>query len=451
MDIAVEKVSELTRKITVTLPAADVRKELDKHYKKLKKDVKLKGFRRGKIPMSVLEKNFSSQVQPEVAEKLVQATYFDAIEAEKIDAVVHPEINETDFPNDGTFVYVAMVDVKPEFELSEYKELEIEKPATDVTDAEVEKKLEELRRNKAVLEAAPDDHKVAMDDMVTVDFQGFHNGKAMKEVQNENYSVDMGTKTLGEEFEEEIMGLKKGETTLYETVFAPEFPNPILAGKTVEFQVDIKDIKVRVKPELDDEFAKAVDSAHENIDDLRKAITDELKQSKEASVEGDLNDRIMRKLIELNEFPVPERLIAYEVQEMIKQTEENLKRAGMTLESAGIKVEDLVNENREVAQKRVQGDFLLKKIAELEEIKLTDEDVEQGYERIAKQYNMTLDKVKSYFKRREEIMPFMAELLNEKILQFLRDSANLVPESAKPADSEETADTAEEKEENKEA
>ncbi len=452
MDIAVENVSELTRKITVTLPTADVRKELDKSYKKLKKKVKLKGFRRGKIPMSVMEKNFSSQVLPEVAEKLVQATYFDAIEAEGIDAVVHPEINETDFPKDGTFVYVAMVDVKPEFDLTEYKGLEIEKPATDVADAEVDEKLEELRRNKSVLEAAPDDHGVEMDDMVTVDFQGFHNGKAMKEVQNENYSVDVGTKSLGEEFEEKLMGMKKGETTLYETVFPPEFPNPILAGKTVEFKVDVKEIKKRIKPELNDEFAKDVDADHEDMAGLRKAITDELKESKNASVEGDLNDRIMRKLIELNEFPVPERLIAYEVQEMIKQTEENLKRAGMTLESAGIKVEDLVNENREVAQKRVQGDFLLKKVAEIEEIKLTDEDVEQGYQRIAEQYNMTLDKVKSYFKRREEIMPFMAELLNEKILQFLRDEANLIEESADTADkSEEAADTAEEKEENKEA
>jgi len=430
MDIAVENISELTRKVTVTLPAKDVRKALDKSYKKLKKDVKLKGFRRGKIPIAVLEKNFGEQVQGEVGEKLVQETYFDAIEEKGIDAVVHPEISEVDFPDDGTFVYVAMVDVKPVFELTEYKGLEIEKPVTEVRDAEVDGEIETLRRNQAALRSAADDHGIEMDDIAIVDFQGFHNGKAMKEVHNEDYSVDVGTKRLGEEFEEKLLGMKKGETTLYEIDFPGDYPNPILAGKAVEFKVDVKDVKERVKPELDDEFAKDIDEAHETLDDLRKAITAELKQKKEVALEGDLDDRIMHKLIELNQFEIPERLVAYEIQEMIKQTEENLKRSGLTMESAGIKMDDLVEQNREVAQKRVQGDFLLKKVAEVEEVKLADEDIERGYKRIAGEYNMTIDEVKGYFKRREEVLPFLNELLNEKILQFLRDEANMIEVAA---------------------
>ena len=426
MDIAVESVNELTRKITITLPEKDVRKALDKSYSKLKKEVKLKGFRRGKIPVAVLEKNFGDQVKAEVGEKLVQETYFDAIEEKGLDPAVHPEIADTKFPEDGTFVYVAMVDVKPEIDLQGYKGLEIEKPDTEITDAEIDEEIESLRRSHAVLRAAGDDHGIVMDDIAIVDFQGFHNGKAMKEVHNEDYSVDVGTKRLGEEFEEKLLGMKKGETTLYEIDFPPEYPNPILAGKTVEFKVDVKDVKERIRPELDDEFAKDIDAAHESLDDLRKAIAAELKEKKEAELEGDLDDRIMHKLLDLNSFKVPERLVAYEIQEMINQTEENLKRAGMSMESAGIKVEDLVEQNREVAEKRVRGDFLLKKVAELEDIKLADEDIERGYQRIAGEYNMTVPEVKGYFKRREEVLPFLNELLNEKILKFLRDQANLV-------------------------
>jgi trigger factor len=426
MDIAVENVSELTRKVTITLPAKDVRKALDKSFNKLKKEVNLKGFRRGKVPMSVLEKNFGEQVRAEVGEQLVQETYFDAVEEKGLDPVVHPEIADVNFPDDGTFVYVAMVDVKPEIELKGHKGLEIEKPSTEVTDAEIDEEIENLRRSHAVLRSADDDHAVEMDDIVIVDFQGFHNGKAMKEVHNENYSVDVGTKRLGEEFEEKLLGMKKGETTLYEIDFPGDYPNPILAGKTVEFKVDVKDIKVRVKPELDDEFAKDVDEAHESLEDLRKAVAADLKAQKEATIEGDLNDRIMEKLIELNEFEIPERLVAYEIQEMISQTEENLKRSGLTMESAGIKMEDLVEQNRPIAEKRVRGDFLLKKVAEIEEIKLADEDIERGYQRIADEYNMTVPEVKGYFKRREEVLPFLNELLNEKILQFLRDEAKMI-------------------------
>jgi trigger factor len=120
---------------------------------------------------------------------------------------------------------------------------------------------------------------------------------------------------------------------------------------------------------------------------------------------------------------VPQRLVNYEIQEMLKQTEENLKRSGLSFESAGINLDELVEKNREVAVKRVKGDFLLKKIAEVEEIKVADEDIQRGYQRIADQYRMSLDEVKQYFKRREEILPFMNELHNEKVLNFLREQA----------------------------
>ena len=430
MDIAVENISELTRKLTITLPAEDVSKAMDKAYNKLKKDVHIKGFRRGKAPRTVLEKNYRDQVRAEVGEKLVQETYFDAVEKEGLDTVVHPEIVEHSFTDEGTFSYIAMVDVKPVFELSEYKGLEVEKPATDVSQSEVDEKLEELRRGQAVLKSADEDHGIEDDDLVVVDFQGFHNGKAMKEVHNTDYSIDVGQHRLGEEFETKLLGLKKGEKTLYEIEFPGDYPNPVLGGKTVEFKVDVKDVKVRIKPELDDEFAKDINPDHESLGDLRKEIEADLKKAKEEAMAGELDDRIMQKLIELNAFEVPERLVMYEVQEMVKQTEEHLKRSNMTMESAGIKLEDLIKNNKPVAEKRVRGDFLLKKVAEVEEIKLADEDIERGYKRIASEYNMTVAEVKSYFKRREEVLPFINELLNEKILQFLRDNAKFIEAAA---------------------
>lgn len=437
MEIVVENVSDLGRKLTITLPADRVGKELDKAYNKLKKDVRIKGFRRGKIPRSVLEKNYKEQVQAEVGDQLVQETYFDAVEEKGLDTVVHPEIVEHNFPEDGTFSYVAMVDVRPVFELKQYKGLEIEKPSTEVTEEEVDARIEELRRSHAVIKSADEDHAIEKDDLVIVDFQGFHNEKPMKQVRNTDYTIDVGQGRLGEEFESKLLGLKKGEKTIYEIDFPADYPNPILAGKTVEFKVDIKDVKVRIKPELDDEFAKDINPDYESLEDLRMEIHDELKQEKEKTLEGELDDRIMEKLIELHPFEVPERLVMYEVQEMVKQTEENLKRGGMTLESAGIKLEELIEQNKPIAEKRVRGDFLLKKVAEVEEIKLSDEDIEQGYQRIADEYNMSLDEVKSYFKRREEILPFINELLNEKLLTFLRENAKFTEIAAENKQEEE--------------
>ncbi|GBE12149.1 MAG TPA: trigger factor [Desulfobacteraceae bacterium] len=432
MDVVVETVTNLTRRLSVTLPEEEVSKELNKAYGKLKKDVKIKGFRRGKVPQSVLEKNFRRKVEAEVGEQLVQATYFDAVEQEKIDPVVHPEIKSHTFNEDGTFVYVAEVDVRPVFDLGEYKGLEIERPPIEVTDDEVAEKLEALRREHAVLRRAADDHAIVPDDIAIVDFQGFHNDAPMPEVHNEDYSVDVGSGSLGKEFEEKIVGLKRGDKTLYDVDFPPEYPSPVMAGKTVTFKVDVKDIKERLKPELDDEFAKDVNGDYETIDDLKNAVRQELLEKKEAALDGDLDDRIMQKLIENHDFDIPVRLVLYELEEMEKQLEANLKQSGLTLESAGIKREDLVARNREVAEKRVRGDFLLKKIAEVEEIKVEDADIENGYQRIAGQYKMTVPEVKQYFQRREEILPFVNELLNEKILRFMREAANIIEVPAGP-------------------
>ena len=440
MEIAVEHLSDLTRKLTITLPKETVAPVLEKAYAKINTEVRLKGFRRGKIPQVVLEKNFGEQVKAEVGEKLVQESYFDAIEKEGLEPVVHPEIAEHKFLEDGTFVYVAMVDIKPVFDLKEYKGLAVEKPVVTVTDAEVDKEIALLQRHQAVLQSAEEGHGIAVDDVAVVDFQGFHEGKAMKEVRNENYSVDIGMHRLGKDFEEKLIGLKKGDKTLYEVDFPADYPNPVLAGKKVEFKVDIKDLKTRIKPALDDEFAKDVKPELTTFEELKKDIHDRLQKSKDEALKGDLDDKIMHKLIELNPFEVPQRLVNFEIQEMLKQVEENLKRSGLSFESAGINLQEWIEKNKDVAVKRVKGDFLLKKVAEVEEIKISDEDIQRGYQRIADQYRMTLDEVKKYFQRREEILPFMNELHNEKVLNFLREQASITEVAeATPAGDEKVA------------
>ncbi|GAB4338771.1 MAG: trigger factor [Desulfobulbaceae bacterium] len=436
MDVVVETVNELTRKLSITLPPEEVTRELDKAYRKLGKEVSLKGFRRGKVPMSVLKKNFREQVEGEVGEKLVQATYFEVVEQEKIDAVVHPEIKEHAFNEDGTFTYVAEVDVKPVFELKEYKGMEVEKPRTEVTEEEIDARIEELRRQHAVLRTAEEDYAIREDDVAIVDFQGFHDGKAMPEVRNENYSVEVGAGNLGREFEEKLIGLKSGEKTLHEIEFPADYPNPVLAGKTVEFKIDVKGVKQRIKPELDDEFAKDVNEEYQTVEDLRQGIAARLREEKEKALEGDVDDRIMYKLIEENPFEVPERLVRFEIEEMIKQTEGILERRGLTLESAGLNRDELAEKNREAAIRRVRGDFILKKIAEVEDIKLENEDIERGYQRIADEYNMSVAEVKQFFQRREEMLPFLNELLNEKILLFLREAVTLVDEKPQPEEEE---------------
>ncbi len=420
MDVQVEETGTLTRKITVTLPAEDVQGKLDAAYDKLKKDVKLKGFRRGKVPRAVIVKHYKQQVEGEVGEKLVQDTYFDVVEKEKVDPIVHPEITSVRYNEDGTYTYVAEVDVRPEFSLNVYKGLEVEKEPIVVNDEDIDRELVEMRRNMAALRSVTD-RPVQQDDVVTVDFQGYHNGEAMPSVHNDNYSVDVGSGRMGAEFEERLVGMQLNEEGSHEVDFPANHPNPILKGKKIEFRTVVRDIKERVLVEFDDEFAKDVGEEFTTLAELKDSIRARLKGQQEERAAGAVTDRIMQKLLDNHDFPVPKRLVAYEIEQMVKQTVEQLEQSGLSLEAAGISREKLAQDKEPIAEKRVRGDFILKKIGEVEEIKVEEEDMERGFQRIATMYNMPVAKVKEHFRKREDILPFVNELLNEKILTFLRE------------------------------
>ena len=422
MQVTVEDVSALTKRLQIVVPEENVSKKVEETYRRLASSVSLKGFRKGKIPRKVLEKSYGDSVKQEVGEDLVKESYFDALGQSKLDVVVHPEITAQEFAADGTFVYTAEVAVRPEFELGQVKGLEVEQPEIVVTDAEVSEELEKMRTQMAPLRSV-DDRPVKDQDMVVIDFQGYHEGNLMEQVAGENYTVEVGSGRNGREFEEQLVGLNKGEETSREITFPPAFANPVLADKKVEFKITVKDIKEKVLADLDDEFAKDVDGKFETLDALKEHVRAEKIAAKEKDQAGSLNDKLMTKLLEGHDFEVPKRLVGYEVAQLIEEMETRLQNQGLSLESAGLNRDKLTEEYQGIAEKRVRGDFILKKIAEQEEIKVTDQDVEEGFQRISEKYQMPIEEVKKFFAKRDDLLPYMNELLNEKILKFLCDEA----------------------------
>ena len=234
--------------------------------------------------------------------------------------------------------------------------------------------------------------------------------------------------------------MKKGEEASHEVDFPEKHPNPILAGKKVNFRVTIKDIQERVLAELDDEFAKDVGKEFATLDELRATIREQILKKKIENADGQLIDRIMQKLLENHEFEVPKRLVRFEVEEMIKQTEQQFEKTGLSLEAAGLNRQMLAENNEPMAIQRVRGDFILKKIAETEDLKVNEEDMDRGFKRIGDQYNMSVAKVKEFFQHRDDLLPFMNELLNEKVLHFLRDQAKIIEPVAAPVETKKEAE-----------
>ncbi len=424
MQVNVEESSALGRALTIVVPEKDVKKRLDKAFKKLAGEVEIRGFRKGKAPRKVLEQRHGESVYNEVADTLVQETYFDALEETKLEAVVHPDIRSHNFDDAGTFTYVAEIDIKPQFDLGTYKGLEVEMPELEVGADDIDNKLASMCREMAPLRTV-EDRGAAQDDVITIDFTAFDNGSEMDNVKGSDYPIDIGSGKNGKIFEDAMVGLKSGEEATREIDFPVDFANQILAGKKVEFQIKAKDIKERVLAEINDEFAQEVSEDFKTLDELKADIKKKISDEREKSRSGDLTDVIMLQLMETHEFDVPERLVAHEISHHIKQLEETLERQGMNLEAAGITREQLIKDYKVDAEKRVKGDFLLKKIAEVEEIKVEDDDLTKGFERIAAQYSMTVDDVKKYFARREDLLPFMHEILNEKIVELLRNETKI--------------------------
>ena len=424
MQVSVEETSNLGRSLSVVIDEKNVQKKLNKAYNKLNKEVSMKGFRKGKIPRKVLEQSYGEQVHNEVADQLIQDSYFDALEETKLEAVVHPDVREFKFEDEGTFSYIAEIDIKPDFELGEYKGLEIEMPSIVIDDADIDSKLEAMRRDNAML-GTVDDRPSATDDVVSIDFTAYKDGELMDNVNGTDYQVDIGSGRNGIEFEEQLIGLTVGEDAVKTIDFPMDFGNQLLAGNTIEFHIKVKNIKGRTFADLDDDFAQAISDEFKTLDDLKADIKKNFAAEREKARRGDLVDILMLKLLENHEFDIPERLVAHEVSEHIKQLEDSLEKQKMTLETAGLTREKLIEDYKGDAEKRVKGDFILKKIAEQEGIKVEDSDITAGFERIAAQYSMTVDDVKKYFARREDLLPFMHEILNEKIVEFLSNASEI--------------------------
>jgi len=422
MQVSIQPTGVLGRSITITLPADQVAPKLKAEYEKIRQNARMAGFRKGKVPMDVIEKTYKPQVEADLAEKLIQESYFDAIGKEDIDPVTHPEITDFKYNPDGTFSYDAAVEIRPDFTLAEYKGLEVERPVIAISDEEIMAEIEKLRRELANLRDAGD-RPAAVGDVVLIDFQGYFKGNAIKQIKNTDFSLELGSGKLENELELKLVGLKKGEEVRHEIDYPDTNPNPFLKGRKIEFRIGLKEVKERVLPEIDDEFAKDVSNTFNTLDDLKFSIRERRMKDRLTQSEGSVIDKMMQTLLERHDFEVPKRLVDFEVRQMVKDAEERLKRSGFTPEEAGLDLNKLAENSQEMAVKRVRGDFILKKIAEVENIKVDDADMERGFKRIGDQYRMSVAEVKEFFKSRDDLLPLMNELLNEKILNFLKEAA----------------------------
>ena len=417
--------SVVTLKLTIDAQSFD--KACKDAYNKNKTKFNVQGFRKGKAPMSIVEKFYGEGV---FFEDAVNTLFPDAFEAavkeHDLDTVARPEIDVEEIGKGKNLVIIADVAVKPEITLGEYKNLTVEKPDSEVSDEEVEKEIEAMREQNARF-VTVEDREVKEKDMLLIDFNGKVDGVEFEGGQAENYSIIVGSNTFIPGFEEQLVGMKLNEEKDLSVKFPEEYHAENLAGKDAVFTVKVNEIKEKELPELDDEFAKDV-SEFDTLEDLKADAKAKLQKTKDEYADRELENKLVKMAAENATVEIPEAMIDSQVENMVYDFEYQLKYQGLDLENylkfTNMSIEGLKEQMRPDAKSRVLNSLVIEAISKSENIDSTEEDLEQELAKMAESYKMEVDKLKSTL--RPSDMDYIKDtVVARKTVEFIKGNANL--------------------------
>jgi len=426
MQFKVEDVSGVKKVLHVEIPEDTVVRELDNAYKQLKKTAKVKGFRPGKTPRSVLERMFKKDVHNDVSSKLLQDSFMEALKETDLNIVGNPEIDPPQLDEKGPYKYDATVEIKPDIDNIDFKGLALKKALYQVTDEEMDAQLQMLQKNLAQQIPATDDRGVEENDFVLIDFEGFENGKPFSETQKtENFTMKIGAGAISKTLDEILIGKKPGEDIEITINFPEDHFNEKLANHEITFHVKLHEIREEVLPEINDEFAKKL-GQYETLGEVKNAITENLKQGYEKRVEQELNEQIFQELIEKTEFELPQSMIEYELNGIIDEVEKTLSYYNKSMEDEGFTRESLAEKHLDTAEKKVRRHLILDKIIDQEELTLSDKELDAGFSEMAQAVNQPVEAIKSYYNQNQSNLDFFKHTLLEKqAIKLIIDSSTL--------------------------
>jgi len=444
MKVTVEDVSSVKKKITVTIPKDVVNSAVEDAYVALNKKAKVKGFRPGKVPRHVLKSIFRDQVNADVTEKLFGDTYSKALTEVGIRPVSYPEVDTKGAAEDEEFTYSAAVEVTPAIELSAYKDIEVERLKIDIDKKEVESFLTRLAESHATLDVVEEKRAVKKGDIATISFAGSIDGKPVKEATAENFPLEIGAGRFLEDFEKNVIGKEPGEHLSFEVVFPEDYHSKDMAGKTVAFEVDITEIRVKNVPKIDDEFAKDA-GEFENLkalkDDIKKRLEDAAAKKEDQAV----SRRILQKLVDLHPIEAPHALVETQSLDIIRDTEMRLRSQGLSLEMMEANPDEMLATVKPRAEYEVKARLILEEIAKREGITTTREETEERLKEDAQALRMKYEDIKKRYDKNDAWDDLASRITEEKTLDFLTKLVTIKEVKKLSKEFRETTESEEEK------
>ncbi|MDD5101176.1 MAG: trigger factor [Syntrophales bacterium] len=422
--VKIEDLSTVKKKLTFDIPWTDVKNELDAVYRTVGKKAKIKGFRPGRIPRGILERHYRKEAEEETVSNLVNRYYWETLQEKEIPAVMQPEIDQKGIEEEKNFTFSATVEVEPVVEPRDYLGLDLEKEEPVVTEEDLEERMKEIRQMFATMEEVTEERGVIEGDYVSLDFAGALAGEKLKELQSEDYLLEIGSKTFVPGFEEQLIGMRKDEKKTVAVRFPEKYQAVHLAGKDIEFEVHIKGIRIKKLPELDEQFIKnfeRYESLEELKADIRKNVEEEKKRKIALAFERLISDRLLEK----NTFEVPDSFIERQIYYMMSDTQRRMVSGGMEPKKAAEFSFKLHDQFREEATKIVKTVLLLKGIARKEGLIAGEDEVEEQIRGLAVKRAQDYESLKQSLEKDDLMDNIRSEILNRKTYEFLEAKANI--------------------------
>jgi trigger factor len=449
MSVSVEKLEKSMAKLTIEVAAESFDKAIDKVYNKQKNKIQIPGFRKGKAPRHMIERMYGKEVFFEdAANEVINEEYPKAVEECGEDVVSNPDIEVSQIEAGKPFIFTATVALKPEVKLGKYKGVEVEKMDLDVTEDEINAEIDQERnRNARTIDVT--DRKVEDGDIVTLDFEGFVDGVAFEGGKGTDYPLTIGSGSFIPGFEEQLVGFEIGKEGEVNVTFPEEYHSEDLAGKDATFKCTVKAIKTRELPELNDEFASDV-SDFETVAEYKEDVKKKLTERKEAEAKAKREDAAVKAVIEDSEMELPEKMVETQQRQIVNDFAQRLQYQGMNMQQymqyTGNTAEQLLEQVKPQAVERIQSRLVLEAVAAAENFEIAENEIQEELEKMAKQYNMEVEKVKELMGDRE-IKSLKDDLLVQKAAAFLVENAKEVgaKKTTRKAAAKKSDDAAEEK------
>lgn len=432
--VTVEEPSSVRRKMTVEVPAENVDRLFRETFKEYRKHASLPGFRRGKAPQGVIESRFREDVTQDVTRKILPDSYEQALKQEGLKPITEPKVGELSVEEGKPLIYTAEFEILPRFEVKDYLGIEIESGEVEVGEEEVDGILEEMRAGQATVKKVTEERGLRTGDVAMIDFEGMAEGRSIPGGSAKDFPLTIGSDTFLPGFEDSLIGAAAGEEREFFLKLPQDFQEADLAGRDASFKVQVREIRERILPELDDDFAKDVGD-HESLEALKALLRNNIRASKEAAAAGELKEKLIEKLVDANPFEVPSAMVERQRVAMIANVERNLMMRGVPKEEIEKTRKKVYEDSAAPAERKVRATLILEAVAEKEGIEVGEEELKAEIRKIAEQNKMDPGEARRRMVENNSLENLEDALREEKTVNYLLEKAGVAAGGESPAPS----------------